>query len=418
MTRIEEPTPVTEATLATHSPDERRRGFAARINLGRNHTPLPHEFWLIMASALILTVLGLVMVLSATSAVAPSEGSPFAVASRQAVAAVVAIPLMLVASRMPERWFSTFAWGFLILGLLLQLLVFMPGIGIEEGGNRAWISLGGQNFQPSEFLKLAYAVWLGSELAKKSDVLGRPKHWLLKVLAVSAFVLGEVVAGRDLGTTMILALILFGALFFAGVKLRLIALMGVFGGLGVVALALTSENRMGRILSFANADKCLEEYESLCWQPLHGLWALAGGGWLGLGLGNSREKYGWLPEAENDYIFAIVGEELGFVGCLVVLALFTVFAVALLQIIQRHPSGFARITTGAIFAWIIGQALTNIAVVLQLLPSLGVPLPFMSQGGTSLIATLLATGVVLSFARQLPPRTRRSAKHTVDTLAA
>lgn len=412
MTRIEEPTPVVDST------DASRGGFAARISLGRKHTPLPHEFWLITASALILTILGLVMVLSATSAVAPDEGSPFAVASRQAMAAVVGIPLMLIASKIPEKWFYNLAWVFLILGLVLQLLVFVPGIGIEEGGNRAWIELGGQNLQPSEFLKLAFAVWLGAELAKKSDVLTNPKHWLLKVLAVSALVLGEVVAGRDLGTTMILALVLFGAMFFAGVKLRLLALLAILGAVGVTFLALSSENRMGRILSFANADKCLEEYESLCWQPLHGLWALAGGGWFGLGLGNSREKYGWLPEAENDYIFAIVGEELGFVGCLVVLALFTVYAIALLQVIQRHPSAFARITTGAILAWIVGQALINIAVVLQLLPSLGVPLPFMSQGGTSLLAALLATGVVLSFARQLPPREPRRVKKPLDTLAA
>lgn len=411
MTRIEEPTPVTEPAPSP------RGGFAARISLGRKQAPLPNEFWLIGASAFILTALGLVMVLSATSAVAPDEGSQFAVAGRQAVAAAIAVPLMLVASTFRERWFFKLSWVTLILGFGLQLLVFVPSIGIEEGGNRAWIDIGGQNLQPSEFLKLAFAVWLGAELAKKSGVLNSPKRWLIKVLAVSTLVLASVIAGRDLGTTMILALILFGALFFAGVKIRLIVLLAAVGTAGVAALAFSSENRMGRILSFANADKCLEEYESLCWQPLHGLWALAGGGWFGLGLGNSREKYGWLPEAENDYIFAIVGEELGFLGCLVVLALFTVYAVALLQIIQRHPSNFARIATGGIFAWIIGQALINIAVVLQLLPSLGVPLPFMSQGGTSLISVLLATGVVLSFARQLPPRPPKLRKAPVDTLA-
>ncbi len=401
MTRIDDPNPVTEESPLA---DQTRGGFAARIHLGRNHTPAPREFSIIAWTAVILTVLGLVMVLSATSAVAPEDGSQFAVAGRQAIVAVIGIPLMLIASRLPEKFYLVGAWGFLALGLLLQMLVFVPGIGVEENGNRAWIVIAGQNLQPSEFLKLAFALWLGWAFAKKAPLLDNVTHALIPALPVSMLVFFSVMAGRDLGTTMVLALIMLGAMFFAGVKLRVLGSIALVGALGVAALALTSDNRMGRILSFANADKCLEEYENLCWQPLHGLWALASGGVFGQGLGNSREKYGWLPEAENDYIFAIVGEELGLVGCVVVLGLFVVYALALLQIVQRHPSMFARVTTGAILVWIVGQALINIGVVLQLLPSLGVPLPFMSQGGTSLLAALLATGVVLSFARTLPPR--------------
>jgi cell division protein FtsW len=159
---------------------------------------------------------------------------------------------------------------------------------------------------------------------------------------------------------------------------------------------------MSRILSFMDPD-C--DYFNECYQPLHGVYGLAGGGVFGLGLGNSREKYDWLPAAANDYIFAIVGEELGLIGCIVVLFLFTLFAVGAFHVIRKTDDPFVRIVSGAITVWIVGQALINIGVVLRVFPVLGVPLPFMSQGGTALLSVLLACGVLLSFARSLPVRT-------------
>ena len=203
---------------------------------------------------------------------------------------------------------------------------------------------------------------------------------------------------------MILVLIVLGCLFFSGVKLRIFFLPLIVAAGAVAALAVTSPDRMRRIMSFMNVDTISCYYED-CYQSLHGIWGLAGGGIFGLGLGNSREKYEWLPAAANDYIFAIVGEELGLIGCIVVLALFALFAVGAFHVIRKTHDPFVRIVTGGIIVWIVGQALINIGVVLRIFPVLGVPLPFMSQGGTSLLSVLLACGVLLSFARSLtaPP---------------
>jgi cell division protein FtsW len=161
---------------------------------------------------------------------------------------------------------------------------------------------------------------------------------------------------------------------------------------------------MARILTFLDAE--CADYENLCWQPLHGTWALANGGVFGLGLGNSREKYSWLPAASNDYIFAIIGEELGLIGATVVLVMFVLLAVSFVRVIRSSSDPFVRITTGAIMVWLIGQAFVNIGVVLRLLPVLGVPLPFISAGGTALLTSLCAVGIVLSFAREQAAKPR------------
>ena len=207
-----------------------------------------------------------------------------------------------------------------------------------------------------------------------------------------------------MGTAMILAIVVLGALFFSGVKLRIFILPLIAAGFGAFLFAVNSPDRMRRILSFLNPN-CLDDYFNDCYQPLHGIWGLANGGVFGLGLGNSKEKYDWLPAAANDYIFAIVGEELGLIGCAVVLALFALFAVGAFHVIRKTDDPFVRIVSGGITMWIVGQALINIGVVLRLFPVLGVPLPFMSQGGTSLLSVLLASGVLLSFARSLPAKT-------------
>jgi cell division protein FtsW len=155
---------------------------------------------------------------------------------------------------------------------------------------------------------------------------------------------------------------------------------------------------MNRILSFLSVDGCTD-YSNACWQPLHGLWAMANGGIFGVGLGNSKSKWSWLPAADNDYIFAIIGEEMGLIGCIVVIALYIFLAVLFLRIIRDTDNRMIRIVTGGIMFWIIGQAAINIGVVVGILPVLGVPLPFLSSGGTALVSNLVAVGIVLSFAR-------------------
>jgi len=386
------------------APGREKAGLTARVNLGKVFAPVPSEFLLITSTALLLTGFGLVMILSATTATATARGeAPYEAVIKQGVFALIGIPLMLIASRLPVEFWKRIAWPVLIAALLFQMLVFTP-LGIDNDGNRNWIKIAGLQAQPSEFLKLALALWIGYVLFRKRTLLGSWTHVFIPLVPVTVLVLAAVMAGDDMGTAMIIALVALGALFFSGVKLRIFILPLIFGVIGAVAFAVMSPNRMHRIMSFLDAN-CLADYFNSCYQPLHGIWGLAGGGIFGLGLGNSKEKYDWLPAAANDYIFAIVGEELGLIGCIVVLGLFALFAVGAFHIVRKTHDPFVRIVAGAITVWIVGQALINIGVVLRVFPVLGVPLPFMSQGGTSLLSVLVACGVLLSFARTLPVRT-------------
>ncbi|MDX2377171.1 putative lipid II flippase FtsW [Microbacterium sp. LRZ72] len=380
-----------------------RRGLAARVSLGKVFAPVPSEFYLIASTAILLTGFGLVMVLSATTATSTALGeSPFDALLKQGVFAVIGIPLMFIASRFPIRFWKRVAWPLLILTVLFQLLVFTP-LGIEVYGNRNWIGIAGYTVQPAEFLKLGLALWVGYVLYRKQTLLGLWRHVFIPLVPVAIAVVATVMAGRDLGTAMILVLIVLGGLFFSGVRLRIFIIPLLLGAAVVAYYAVASPNRLRRIMSFMDPN-C--DYFDDCYQPLHGVFGLAGGGVFGLGLGNSKEKYDWLPAAANDYIFAIVGEELGLIGAVLVLLLFTLFAVGAFHVIRKTDDRFVRIVSGGITVWIVGQALINIGVVLRVFPVLGVPLPFMSQGGTSLLSVLIASGVLLSFARSLPMRAR------------
>ncbi len=385
-------------------PEAPPRGFAARVSLGRRFTPLPIEFVLIASTAFLLTVFGIVMVLSATSATSVAAGeSPVHNAMRQGAFALIGVPLMLVVSRLDAKFFQRIAWPALIVSILLQLLVFIPGLGRSWGGNQNWIAIGDLTFQPSETMKLSIALWAAFVLLRKRPLLTQWKHVYVPIVPVSAIAIGTVIGGDDLGTAIVLVLIALGCLFFSGVKLRLFIAPFLFGMVILALYALTSENRMRRIRALFS-EEC--DYYRECFQATHGIWGLAGGGIFGVGLGNSKEKYDWLPAAANDYIFAIVGEELGLIGCLVVLGLFTLYAIGAFHIVRKTRDPFIRVAAGGITVWIIGQAVINIGVVLRVFPVLGVPLPFMSQGGTALIAVLVASGVLLSFARTLPVRAR------------
>lgn len=406
MTTTQPPRIRTPQTPPTEAEKPARRGLAARVTLGRIFAPVPSEFLLIASTALLLTAFGLVMVLSATSATATAKGeAPWEAVIKQVMFAAIGIPLMFVASRLPVSFWKKIAWPALIGAIAFQMLVFTP-LGISNDGNRNWINIAGVQAQPAEFLKLALALWLAFVLFRKQSLLSKWQHVFIPVVPVSVAVFATVLAGKDLGTVIILVLVLLGALFFSGVRLRLFVIPLLLAAAGLAIFAITSPNRMHRIMSFLDQD-CLADYLNSCYQPLHGIWGLASGGIFGLGLGNSREKYDWLPAAANDYIFAIVGEELGLIGCAVVLTLFALYAVGAFHVIRKTDDPFVRIAAGGITVWIVGQALINIGVVLRVLPVLGVPLPFMSQGGTSLLSVLLASGVLLAFTRTLPASVAR-----------
>lgn len=389
----------TTQTPASPKTETGIRGLSARVSLGKAFRPVSVEFVVILSVSLFLTFFGLVMVLSATSA---SE-SPFDTAAKQAVFAAIGVPMMLVLSRFSVNFFRTIAWPVLILALAFQMLIYTP-LALSGDGNTGWVRIApGLQAQPAEFLKLALALWIGFILARKAALLHQPKHLLIPLVPVIVVALCAVLGGSDLGTAMILGLVILAAMYFAGAKMRYLVIAVAIAAAGVFVLAVTSENRMRRITSFLDPECTINNFGGLCDQQVHGLWALANGGVFGVGLGNSVEKYGWLPAQGNDFIFAIVGEEFGVLGCVVVLTMFGLLLWAGLRIVRRTDDAFVRIVAGAVTVWIVGQALVNIAVVLRLAPALGVPLPFLSQGGTSLLSVLIACGVLLAFARTLPP---------------
>lgn len=358
------------------------------------------SYYVLIGAAALLLVIGLVMVLSSSSVESLDEnGSAYGVFLDQAKFALLGVPILLVLSRMPVRYFQRFAWPVLGAAIVFQLLVFVPGLGATTGGNQNWVRIGGITAQPSEAIKLALAVWLGAVLARKLPLLQQWRHALIPAVPVAGLALGVILAGHDLGTAMVIILLVAGALFVAGVPLRMFGFAGLLAAGLTAALTVTSDNRKDRIFSWLSSE-C--DVQTACYQTLHGGYGLASGGLGGLGLGESREKWSYLPAAHNDFIFAILGEELGLIGTLLVLALFGLLAFAMIRIIRRHKDPFVQITTGAILCWIIGQAIVNIAVVIGLAPVIGVPLPLVSAGGSALIMTMAALGVLIAFARSEP----------------
>jgi cell division protein FtsW len=364
--------------------------------LHREATP----YYLLLGASLLLLVLGVVMVFSASSVLAFSFlGSSFAIVSKQLMWVVIGLPLMYVASRLPVRAWRAFAY----LGLLgsLALLFLVVFAGKEVNGNKNWLEFGGPfRIQPSELAKLALVLWGADLLARKHKLLHQWKHLLVPVVPVGVFVIMLVLLGGDLGTAIILAAILGALLFVAGAPLRLFFWAAV-PALAVVALmAQTRATRMSRITAWLHPDAA--DPLSGGFQALHGRFALASGGWWGVGLGGSKEKWGSLPEAHTDFIFAIIGEELGLVGTLAVLALIGAIGYAGLRVAVGAVDPFVRYAAGGVTAWILVQAMVNVGAVLGLLPITGVPLPLVSAGLSSLLVTMVALGMLMSFAKREP----------------
>lgn len=391
--------PRTRSTDAAAEARAQRRGFAAVVPIARIFAPEHRDALLLIGTTVFLVGFGLIMVLSASSVEEQSSsGDPFGRVMRQAVFAAVAIPLMLVVGRFPAAFWRRWARPMLIGALALQLLVFVPGLGDEDAYNQNWVYIGGFSLQPSEFIKLALVVWAGVLLGDRVDELGDWRRLAIPFGLVSVLAIGLVLAGDDLGTASIMLLIVFGLAYFARARLVHLLIAGLAVALGAVLVAMSNPSRVNRITTFFEG--CTDaDYALYCWQPMHATWALASGGVLGVGLGNSKAKWNWLPEADSDYVFAIIGEELGLIGALVVLALYVLLAVVLVRIIRRAEMPLTQIVTGGVLVWIVGQAFVNIAVVLGLMPVLGVPLPLISSGGSSLVAVLLGIGVVLSLSR-------------------
>lgn len=381
------------------------------------------SFYLVLVPAVLLLVLGMMMVLSASSVYAYVrwDGDSYYFVKRQAVFLLVGGVMAYVLAKLGPSQLKVVGWLLMLGAMILQVLTFTP-LGYSNNGNTNWVNLGVSwfNIQPSELAKLAIVMWGADIFARKEKLLGDVRHLLIPFLPASLVIIGLVVLQSDLGTGMILGSIVLAVLWYVGASWKvLVSIIGAVAG-AVVVLILTTPYRMSRILGFFNPEL---DPLGVNHQPIRAQFALASGGWWGLGLGESRQKWGGLVESHTDYILAVIGEELGLVGTLSVLALLLILGYAGFRIAMRSDLKFCRYTAAGITSWFMIQALVNIAVVFRMMPVLGVPLPFLSYGGSALLANLMALGVLLACARQEPAarsyaeRTRAGRRKTLVTTA-
>jgi cell division protein FtsW len=386
------------------------------------------SYYLLLATVGLLVVIGLTMVFSATFLDnLASGGSPYSSVTKQVVSCGVGLLLFWVCQRLPTRTYRVMARAALMLCFVLIVLVDLLGLlSVMQTppnampqpasigpvtADQLWLYLGPIQLQPSELAKLAFALWSADVLARKGEAVAQWRELAVPLFPVAGL-LFLLVGYHDLGTMLCLLAMFIGVLWAAGARLRVFGAMIGVGLLGVFALVLMpgkSVYRMERLavwLDLLFGDGNRTDASNEAYQAVQGLYALANGRWFGVGLGEGRLKWGQLPNGHNDFIFAVIAEELGVVGCLVVLVLFGMLAYTGLRIARRVEDPFRRLVAAALTTWLVGQAVINIGGVTMLLPITGLPLPFISDGGSALVVGLAAAGVLTSFARCEPDAAR------------
>ena len=349
-----------------------------------------------------LLFIGMVMILSASTTVSYKQfNNQYIIFLRQLMFASIGIVIMMAISRLPKIFFFRWAKVALWISIVLLVLVLIPSIGVSVAGQRNWISLWGPfRLQPSEIAKLTLIVWGSVVLSKQ--IRSKITTWqnlLVPVFPVGAIIAVLVIFEGDLGTALILGPILLSLFYAVGAPVKLFTWSAMAGLLGIFILSIQESYRIQRFLSWINPSA---ENQDAGWQVTHGKYALASGGWTGIGLGASKEKWGWLPAAHTDFIFAVVGEELGLVGTLIVLALIGTIAYVALTLARKTNDLFTKLIATSVMAWIVVQSIINVGAVLGLLPVTGVPLPLVSYGGSSLVFTMSAIGVLMAVLRAEP----------------
>jgi cell division protein FtsW len=338
------------------------------------------------------------MVLSASSVAAyAASGSSFSIFEKQAMWFVLGLPGMLIALRLPTRVTRRLGYPLLVFSVVLLVAVLMPGVGRNVYGARRWIDLGPIQLQPSELAKVALVLAGADLLARKHKLLDELRHLLVPLVPAAVLLALLVIAEPDMGTATVIVVVLLALLAIVGAPRRVF--LWTFGGIltSFSLLAVVEPYRLARLTSFADPFRTADAGG---YQTVQGLYAIASGGWWGLGLGASRAKWGYLPNQYTDYIFAVIGEELGLLGGLIVIALFALFGYAGFRIAQQAKDPFQQLVAGGITAWIVGQALINMCAVVGLLPVTGVPLPFVSFGGSSLVIAMFGAGMLANIAKQ------------------
>ncbi|WP_305091692.1 putative lipid II flippase FtsW [Prescottella sp. R16] len=358
------------------------------------------SFHLVVTIAFLLTVLGLVMVLSSSSVESvAADGSAYGKFVSQLIFATLGFVIFYVALLIPVRLMRKWSlWAFGATVVML-VLVLVPGIGTLSQGTRGWFVIGPISLQPSELAKIAFAVWGAHLLATRRRDRQSLKEMLIPLVPAAMIVFVLIVLQPDLGTTISLGIILLALLWFAGLPFKIFLFTLGAGALAAVTLALTAGYRSARVQAFFDP---AADPQGIGYQARQAKFALADGSFFGEGLGQSRAKWSYLPNAHNDFIFAIIGEELGFIGAAAVIGLFGLFVYTGLRIARRSSDPFLQLLTATATAWITGQAFINIGYVVGVLPVTGLQLPLVSAGGTSTATTLLMFGLVANAARHEP----------------
>jgi cell division protein FtsW len=361
------------------------------------NSPVNHFYMMIISTA-VLVVLGLIMVFSASSIHAiDTKGYAFAVVLRQFVFLAFGLPFAIWLARLPLQYWSLIARIGLVASIFLVAIVMIPGVGKEVNGNRNWIDLKVIDIQPGEFTKFLLILWAAYMLAKKEKAQ-RTRFNVIGLIGPGfLIVIAAIMRGGDLGTVSVIAAIAAGLFFVSGVELRKMGWVTAVGFLGLAAGIVTSDYRRARFLVFLNPF-APEEYKNFGWQPAHSLLGLASGGLFGVGLGGSRQKWGNLAEAHTDFIFSVIGEELGLVGTLAVLILIGTLVYSIFRIALRAKDPFSRYVCAGVGCWIGVQAILNIGTAISVLPVVGVTLPLVSYGGSALLTTICALGFVAGVA--------------------
>ncbi|WP_181784237.1 putative lipid II flippase FtsW [Pseudonocardia pini] len=397
----------TRSRRSTPKEPEGRFG-PARAAVGRGAKAL--DVWLrrpltslhlILAVWGLLTLFGLVMVLSASAVESYSAGgSSYSVFVRQLGFCAGGLVLFWIGLRVPPKRMRAFAPWMLLVGVVALVAVLIPGVGVTRNGSQAWFAIGSFSVQPSEAVKVALTLWGAHVLVARRAVMHRWKHALNPLVPVTLLLLTLLVLEPDLGMTISLGIVMIALLYFGGAPMKLLLTIGVGGLAGAVVLGLTAGYRVSRITSFLSSDTA--DPLGPAYQATQALYSLADGGLFGVGLGQGRAKWDYLPNAHNDFIFAIIGEELGMVGAFAVLALFATLAYTGLRIARRSTDPWLRLVTATSTAWLVIQAAINIGYVVGLLPVTGLQLPLISSGGTSMVVTMFVFGILTNAARHEP----------------
>jgi len=365
------------------------------------------NFYGVALPTILISILGLVMVFSASSVKALQDsGSSVAIVGRQALLFLVGLAIALFLFRAPFAFLKRMSTLSLVLSLIALALPQLPVIGKEVNGNVNWISIAGFTMQPSEFAKLGMILWLAGVLARHEELKERqapmgPSALAAQILPGIIAMIALILVGKDLGTALVFAAIAAGVLFVAGIQIRWFVAAIAALTLMAVILILTQSNRIYRIKALLDPFS-EEHYQNAGWQPAHSIMGLASGGIFGSGLGAGKQKWGNLAEAHTDFIFAVVGEEMGLLGTLTLLGLFAFLLLSIFKIALRSQTLLERFFVSGVALWFAIQIVVNIGSVTGLIPVIGVTLPLVSYGGSSLIATLAGLGLVLGVAMRDP----------------